>query len=103
MNERERLEARYDVMPADAAERVYGDPLARRLAEHKGQAALMERLIREAIGTIRLHPSSPLTDARRTDISGMWQHRRKLQANASLCQVLIAHRKAQRSLMGAAV
>ncbi len=92
MNERERLEARYDVLPAEAAERVYGDPLARRLAEAKGQAALMTRLIREAIAAIRTRPASPLRARRRADLAALWRRRRKLQADAAQLRLLIAQK-----------
>jgi hypothetical protein len=101
MNRREDLEARYDAMAPEAAERAYGDPLARRLTEAEGQGVLMARLIRETITAIRSRPHSPRTAARRADIAALWRRRRQLQADARQLRLLIAQRAFQNQLWAA--
>jgi hypothetical protein len=101
MNRREDLEARYDAMAPEVAERAYGDPLARRLMEAEGQGALMARLIRETIAAIRSRPHSPRTAARRADIAALWHRRRRLQANARELRLLIRQRDFHHQLWAA--
>ncbi len=92
MNRREGLEARYDAMAPNVAERAYGDPLGRRLAEAEGQARLMARLIRETIVAIRSRPDSPRTTTRRSEVATLWHRRRQLRADARQLRLLVAQR-----------
>lgn len=92
MDRRQRFEATYDVMPAAAAELAYGDPLERRLAAAEGQAKLMARLLREAIGALRARPDGAAAQARRDEVTRLWRHRRKLQADARQHRLLIAQK-----------
>lgn len=98
MNRRQIAEARYDTMPDAVAERVYRDPLARRLAEAEGQAKLMTRFIREEIWMIRCTRSEPVGVPRREEIHRMWEHRRVKQAEARDLRLAIAARGAQLGL-----